>query len=65
MNKKDKIAVKDFLGGLAKICIGVVAGAAAFGVSPFDKGATMRHLENTLTSQVGNLFSGIDHWIKS
>lgn len=64
MKKKTKKNIKQFFGDIAKVAIGVAAGAAAFGMSPFDKGATARSIGSALTNNAGGLFHEIDKWVE-
>lgn len=64
MKKETKRNVKCFFGGIAKITVGIAAGAAALGMAPFDKGATARSIGSALTNNAGGIFHEIDNWVK-
>ena len=65
MKKENEKKVKQTLGFMAKVVVGVAAGAAALGTAPFDRGYTARCVGSALAGNAGNIFSEIDKWVKS
>lgn len=58
------MTTKEFFAGVAKVAICVVAGAAATGVAPLDRGQTLKNLGNAVNSCKSGIFYEIDKWAK-